>query len=50
MTTNRDGMTRSQWIGTAVFIFAIACTAVLVTYNATGTPLPKWILALATVL
>jgi len=50
MTSTSPPMTRSQRIGLTVFIIAIILTGVMFWMGATGIPLPKWVLALATIL
>jgi uncharacterized membrane protein (DUF485 family) len=50
MTTASPPMTRAQRIGLTVFITAIILTAIMFVMGAEGIPLPKWVLALATVL
>jgi len=50
MTTTTSSMTKSQRVGLAVFFIAIILTGIMFWMGATGTPLPKWVLLLTTVL
>jgi hypothetical protein len=50
MSTASSSMTKSQRIGLVVFITAIILTAIMFWMGATGTPLPRWVLFLTTVL
>lgn len=50
MTQTPGAMTRMQQIGAIVFIVAVVFTVVFIGYGITGTPLPRWMLALTTVL
>ncbi len=50
MTTTTSTMTRAQRVGLAVFITAVILTGIMFWMGATGTPLPKWVLMLTTVL
>ena len=50
MATTSASMTKSQRIGLSVFIIAIILTAAMFFMGANGIPLPKWVLALTTIL
>lgn len=50
MRTANPPMTRAQRIGLTVFITAVILSGVMFWMGASGIPLPKWVLALATVL
>lgn len=50
MTTASPPMTKAQRIGLAVFATAVILTAIMFVMGAEGIPLPRWVLALATVL
>lgn len=50
MSSTSSAMTRSQRIGLAVFLTAVILTGIMFWMGASGIPLPKWVLALATVL
>lgn len=49
-TSSSNSMTKAQRIGLTVFITAIILTAAMFYMGNTGTPLPKWVLYLTTVL
>jgi len=50
MTETSGDMTRLQQIGAIVLIVAVVFTVVFIGYGITGTPLPRWMLALTTIL
>jgi len=50
MTTDPPTYTLAQRIGLAVFTVAVAATAGIIVLGLTGTPWPKWLLALTTIL
>jgi hypothetical protein len=50
MNAPSTGMTRPQRIGLAVFATAVLVTAVMIGWGVAGMPLPRWVLALTTVL
>ncbi|MEJ2644462.1 MAG: hypothetical protein P8180_05935 [Gammaproteobacteria bacterium] len=41
---------RGQRVGMTVFVLAVVCTAALIALGVSGTPWPKWLLGLTTVL
>lgn len=50
MASSSTPMTTSQRIGLTVFVIAILLTGAMFFMGANGIPLPKWVLALTTIL
>lgn len=50
MASTSTPMTKSQRLGLTVFIIAILLTASMFYMGANGIPLPRWVLALTTIL
>jgi|GEM_PF-6277537 len=50
MSEMSQGSTRRQQAALAVFVLAIVFTVIFIGYGITGTPLPKWMLVLTTIL
>jgi hypothetical protein len=46
VTASQQTFSASQRVGLAVFVAAVAATAILITMGVEGIPLPKWLLAL----
>lgn len=50
MTPYPAAYSTGQRIGMTVFLLAIVCTAALIAMGVSGSPWPKWLLGLTTVL